>query len=386
MFKFNFDLDSDDIDEEVTALDNPSVPEDSTDKESSGFPQHPKPFDELQLSDLLNKLPSVISYSPLAFSLPDGSIHTFARRDLYDARFQVISQDNQDTSQGENELDFVEAPSDLVSGVYEGGLKTWECSLDLAAYIHGMLARDTKGIRYRRILELGCGTAIPSLHLLHLLFLDTSPSKEGSEIHLQDYNELVFRLVTIPNLILTWYMSPASEAFRKSQPAADEDADSLPPVDPSVSGDLPISPDLIAAFLSSLDDRHIRVRVFIGSWDKFDILATGGKYDLVLTSETIYRMESLPSLVHLLRTACIGEDAGDADSSLAKSTSALTLSPSSDPYTCLVAAKLVYFGVGGGVSEFTNDVERAARGRVETVWEQDSGVKRKIMRIRWSAG
>lgn len=32
-------------------------------------------------------------------------------------------------------LGFLNSPSDLVPGVYEGGLKTWECSLDLAAYL-----------------------------------------------------------------------------------------------------------------------------------------------------------------------------------------------------------------------------------------------------------
>jgi len=34
-----------------------------------------------------------------------------------------------------NDLGFIDAPSDLVPGVYEGGLKTWECSVDLAAYL-----------------------------------------------------------------------------------------------------------------------------------------------------------------------------------------------------------------------------------------------------------
>jgi hypothetical protein len=33
-------------------------------------------------------------------------------------------------------LRFLDAPSDLISGVYEGGLKTWECSLDLVRFLH----------------------------------------------------------------------------------------------------------------------------------------------------------------------------------------------------------------------------------------------------------
>lgn len=33
-------------------------------------------------------------------------------------------------------LQFLDAPSDLVPGVYEGGLKTWECSLDVVDYLN----------------------------------------------------------------------------------------------------------------------------------------------------------------------------------------------------------------------------------------------------------
>ncbi len=38
----------------------------------------------------------------------------------------------------EKALAFLDAPSDLVPGVYEGGLKTWECSLDLVDYLDGL--------------------------------------------------------------------------------------------------------------------------------------------------------------------------------------------------------------------------------------------------------
>ena len=48
---------------------------------------------------------------------------TLVRRDLFDVRFQIIHSDGQ----------FADAHSDLIPGVYEGGLKTWECSLDLVA-------------------------------------------------------------------------------------------------------------------------------------------------------------------------------------------------------------------------------------------------------------
>jgi len=53
-------------------------------------------------------------------------------------------------------------------------------------------------------------------------------------------------------------------------------------------------------------------------------------------------------------------------------------------YLCLVAAKVLYFGVGGGVSEFVRTVEGSPwKGKVETVWEKIAGVGRSVMRIRW---
>ena len=73
-----------------------------------------------------------------------------ARRDLFDARFQLISEsdvdheiegepvmDDRETSSttgarsSSSTLSFLDTPSDLLPGLYEGGLKTWECSIDL---------------------------------------------------------------------------------------------------------------------------------------------------------------------------------------------------------------------------------------------------------------
>ena len=81
---------------------------------------------------------------------------TLARRDLFDARFQLISEGATDEPEGsrpsdsafENKnlaLEFLDAPSDLVPGVYEGGLKTWECSLDLANYLDQIREADIRG-------------------------------------------------------------------------------------------------------------------------------------------------------------------------------------------------------------------------------------------------
>lgn len=113
----------------------------------------------------LEALPTQISYSFISPPLSDG--HTpdlkFARRDLFDARFQLISEGTGNPeSAGQllngsdpslaSALQFIDDPSDLVPLVYEGGLKTWECSFDLASCLkRGGHAANAKG---RRVLEV----------------------------------------------------------------------------------------------------------------------------------------------------------------------------------------------------------------------------------------
>ncbi|KAL4257613.1 hypothetical protein AB1N83_011084 [Pleurotus pulmonarius] len=187
-----------------------------------------------------------------------------------------------------------------------------------------------------------------------------------THIHLQDYNDAVLQLVTLPNILLNWYMSPASASFRESITSSEV---SFPPVDSTAPDELPITSELVAAFQDSLLAFKISLRFFAGSWETFDLQqslsltkqeANGDRtYDMVLTSETIYRVESLSALIELMKKAV-----------------------SQHEYQCLVAAKVLYFGVGGGVSEFVARVEGQS-GRVETVWEKSAGVGRKIMQVHW---
>ncbi|OAX33470.1 hypothetical protein K503DRAFT_869531 [Rhizopogon vinicolor AM-OR11-026] len=311
---------------------------------------------------LRTRLPSKISYSPITIPLSNGSDLSLPRRDLFDARFQLISHNADDLDPSEqpsnahaqSALQFLNAPSDLVPLVYEGGLKTWECSLDLAGYLDSIGSQfDVRG---KRVLEVGCGTSIPSLYILHRIF-SSPPSQNQTHIHFQDYNASVLELMTIPNVILTWYLSGAAETYRMSE---EEPPD-------STALELNISENLRDAFQQSLMTYGVHLRFFSGSWDTFDLQKSGGRYNLVLTSETIYRMESIPSLIPMIRGACNAKDLTDVDN-----------------YLCLVAAKVLYFGVGGGVAEFVRCVRDEDKGgTVETVWERTSGVERRVMSVRW---
>ncbi len=106
----------------------------------------------------LSTLPEAFSYSPITLPAPTGTSrlgHTLARRDLFDVRFQLSLSETHDQT-----VAFVDAPADLVPGTYEGGLKTWECALDLAAYLDGSVLGAQAGvaagwrIRGSRVLEV----------------------------------------------------------------------------------------------------------------------------------------------------------------------------------------------------------------------------------------
>lgn len=410
MFKFDFDLAEEELDEEVVAQTTAGASADSA-KTDDQAPQEPlQSFAEHSLSEILKALPNIISYSPLRIpSLSPGSQgFVLAKRDLYDARFQLIAAGHSNEPGGNSDADdlqFVEAPSDLVPGVYEGGLKTWECSIDLAGHLAGLASSSVSAATRLRVLELGCGTAVPTLALLYEIFSAPAQPSRKIDVHLQDYNELVFRLVTLPNVILAWYMSPASQPFRSSQPSLDpttqpdpeQEQEPYPPADPTEAGDLQLTPALVEAFTASLKEHGVTLRFFSGSWETFDVKTTldgsGGKYDIVLTSETIYRTDSLGPLVDLMWQACTGSNdvRKEQETSVDKLASAASgLSLETRQPLCLVAAKLVYFGVGGGVAEFTRAVENGvpsskqrSRGRVETVWEREGGVRRVLLRVRW---
>jgi protein-histidine N-methyltransferase len=77
-------------------------------------------------------------------------------------RFQLSHAQDPLSERDERTAAFVDAPADLVPGTYEGGLKTWECALDLAAYLdRDVLLGDHVGVaagrrvRGSRVLEVG---------------------------------------------------------------------------------------------------------------------------------------------------------------------------------------------------------------------------------------
>lgn len=115
---------------------------------------------------------------------------------------------------------------------------------------------------------------------------------------MKNHEFTVLQYVTLPNLLLAFV-------------SASED---LPE-----TGDFDIDPSLISAFTSFLEISQVELCFSYGDWASWQ----GEKYDLVLTSETIYEASNLPSLVNVLRNA------------------------SKQDTRTLVACKRLYFGLTG---------------------------------------
>jgi protein-histidine N-methyltransferase len=79
----------------------------------------------------LATLPDHLCYSTIQIESPTGKTINLPRRDLSDIRVQLMAEDEAANDETLNDIE----DSDIRTGVYEGGFKTWECSVDLASIL-----------------------------------------------------------------------------------------------------------------------------------------------------------------------------------------------------------------------------------------------------------
>lgn len=100
---------------------------------AGAFPVQGKPLlppAQHNLHDLLARLPSKIAFSLLDVNLGgDNESLPLPRRELWDVRVQLMAEDGTDTNASESEAGLGE--HDVKTGIYEGGFKSWESSVDL---------------------------------------------------------------------------------------------------------------------------------------------------------------------------------------------------------------------------------------------------------------
>lgn len=146
----------------------------------------------------------------------------------------------------------------------------------------------------------------------------------------------------------------------------------------SEAGDLELSPAEIQNFQDELARHKTHISAVSGAWcPKFIELVNSKtlptsesppdlgmqQETLVLASETIYSPSTITAFVSTLLALLA---AAESQGSTAKA---------------LVAAKKIYFGLGGGVDEFTSILQESG-GQSRIVWESEGvGVKRLILEV-----
>jgi hypothetical protein len=127
---FSFSFSGDDIDEDVSAQQNIAPAPAPAASTSSAFPVQGKPQlppKHHDLAQLLAKLPSKIAYSLLDVDLDGKGSIQLPRRELWDVRVQLMAEEDADGDELEPGL----GAHDVKTGIYEGGFKSWESSIDL---------------------------------------------------------------------------------------------------------------------------------------------------------------------------------------------------------------------------------------------------------------
>uniref|UniRef100_A0A182P949 protein-histidine N-methyltransferase n=1 Tax=Anopheles epiroticus TaxID=199890 RepID=A0A182P949_9DIPT len=296
MFKFSFQVEPEEESASTASKDEETKPDASANdtKPSAEENNDVYPCEELSLESFQTTKSAVNPDVTSTFTpAPDCTIDYLNHLALLDETFT----DDIVTAESDH--------SDLVPNRYEGGLKVWECTYDLGEFL---AASEEKKAEFqgKKVLDLGCGAGILGIEALLL---------GASCVHFQDYNKDVVTKLTMVNYDLN---------CRSCSSESDETTNENP---------------------------QGAVKFFSGDWgsftDKYD-----EKYDLILTSETIYSTQNYAKLLQLFDRKL------EAD-----------------------AAKTYYFGVGGGVRLFEQAMNTDGRFLHEVVWKCESGVKREIVRI-----
>ncbi|XP_069748509.1 histidine protein methyltransferase 1 homolog [Narcine bancroftii] len=223
--------------------------------------------------------------------------------------------------------------SDLVPGLYEGGLTIWECTVDLVEYLANV---DLQGLK---VLDLGCGAGLSGI---------TALGKGAACVHFQDYNSEVLEQLTIPNVFL--WQAELGQLLPGTNPRADVEEGDEPPEKYHRHESSPLS----------------CCRFFSGPWSLFAQVHSDSdspfKYDVILSSETLYNPHSYAALHHALSSLL------------------------SDRGIVYLATKAHYFGVGGGIHLFQKFVEEKQIFDFRTLKVIDDGLQRCIALMSFRRG
>lgn len=292
---------------------------------------------------------------PSVFSVPGSrtKLHYISGKQVYDVAHEIGSNvgtdDRPDGTGLESLLTLSDSQhSDLIPGVYEGGLKLWECALDMVLF----LSESDIDFHGMRILELGCGIGLPGIY---------SAIREAEVVHFQDYNPEVLNCVTIPSVILNTGSKICNESLNTGNETGSElDTSSKIGIHAgNETGNLAGVQPENGTGSKNENGNEGRFKFFSGDWNGLaSALEPVDRYDLILTSETIYSLESQPKLLSVLKELSM-EGTG----------------------VVYVAAKTLYFGVGGGTDSFCRLVEGDGTFTAHLCQKIDASVPRVILKL-----
>ncbi|KAI0433677.1 hypothetical protein F5Y09DRAFT_54703 [Xylaria sp. FL1042] len=353
--QFSFSFSGEDIEVDDGQLDTKSdghsIPQAST--STSAFPVAGKPLlpaTSHDVKEMLSKLPSKVAFSLLDVDLDGKESIQLPRRELWDVRVQLMAEEDE----GENEPGL--GNHDVKTGVYEGGFKSWESSMDLVKVLAASRPFTPGARRFSKIVELGCGTALPSLALFQWAMASSASSVS---FILADYNPTVLQLVTLPNFILAWAIR-----HREGLPLLSEAF--------SPEGELDLTPEILEAFQEFLLAHKFSLLFFSGAWSpEFVTMVTNAptsvdvstteQATVIMGAETIYSPFALSSFLQTILALMQDEKSRDNVAEV------------------LVGAKRLYFGVGGSLDDFVAQA-REQGALVEQLREETEGVRRGVVR------
>jgi len=228
-------------------------------------------FIDLSLSSIVAYSPPVQTWVKQALFGADGSAG------IHEGLVQLVADGASGTAGGTS-LSQITSYLDVKPGVYEGGFKTWECTKDLIRFLACPQHRLEAG---SSVLDLGCGPGLAGCAAL----------QQGCNVVFQDLNADVLQASTSAH------------------------------VHANCPGDDPAGSCVLLAGPWAAQPMFLRqdsVKALLPSW------AASGQFDVILSSETLYREAYLSHLLHALLAA---------------------MAPHS---TAFLATKRFYFGVGGG--------------------------------------
>ncbi|KAK2609031.1 hypothetical protein QQS21_002401 [Conoideocrella luteorostrata] len=304
---FSFEFSGDDIEAspgDQASLSPCNQPQQQPEKEpgkASAFPVPGKP--QLppvhhDLKQMLSNMPSKIAYNTLDIVLDDGQTIKLPRRELWDVRVQLMAEAEEDEGTSGEGL----GDHDVKTGVYEGGFKSWESSVDLVKVLAEKNHPNSWDNKSARIIEK-----------------------------------------TLPVL-----------------------QDAL-----SIEGELELTPVILDGFTAYLFSHNIHISFLSGGWSPDFIkllyslpgpdITTEQPVTLLLGAETIYSPFALQTFTEMVLSILARE--------------ANTFSADAAAW---VAAKRIYFGVGGSLDDLVDKLQ--TRGALVTgLREEVEGVRRGVV-------